>query len=165
MTPLEVPPLVLALAAESGADVRPTPDGSGLDLGDSETSHVVRWVDDAYQVDEVQRGTVTRPVLRTAEEPAVVRFLALVLASRWRSVAGMPPLPPVEPGLPDGAVVEKAGPRRFTLWWVEDGVRRRADDLVEFRAVDLARALAHPLDVVVAALRAPDGEPVFGPRG
>ena len=42
MTVLELPEPVLALARGSGADVRLTPDGAGLDVGDSETSHVVR---------------------------------------------------------------------------------------------------------------------------
>lgn len=161
MTLIDLPPSVLALASESGADVRPTPDGAGLDVGDSETSHVVRRGGGVYQVEEVQRGTVKRVVLRTSEEAAVVRFLALTLADRWRSVHGRAPLPPVRPDLPAGAVVDKSGPRRYRLRWLDDGVERHAEEMVEYRATDLAHSLAFPLDVVVQAVRDVSGRPVF----
>ena len=159
--PIAVPGIVLDLATESGAFVGRTPDRAGLDIGDGETSDVVRRVDGVYQVEEVERGRVQRRVLRTSEESALHRYLALSLAVRWRSANRLGVLTPVERPLPDGMRVELSGPRNASLRWVEDGVERRADDLVPHRADDLARTLLHPLEVVVSAVRDPSGAPVF----
>lgn len=162
MTPIELPPVLQSLLVEPGARVLPADDGEGLDLGDSETRFEVRRDGDAYQVTEIQRGRVKGTVLRTTEEAALVRFLALVLSLWSRDAEGLPALPPIDEAvLPAGTSIEKVGPRRFTLRWVQDGVERRADDMIEYRAIDLARALTHPLDVVVAALHEPTGAPVF----
>lgn len=118
----------------------------------------MRRVDGVYRVEEVERVRVQRRVLRTSEESALHRYLALSLAARWRSARRLGLLMPVDRPLPDGMRVELSGTRNASLRWVEDGVERRADDLVPHRADDLARTLLHPLEVVVAALLAHDLE-------
>ncbi|SFJ63401.1 hypothetical protein [Cellulomonas sp. KH9] len=161
MTPITLPQAVLQLAAESGAFVSSTSDGSGLEIGDSETNHVVRRAHDVFTVDEVQRGRTTGVVLRTAEEAALFRFLALILGSRWRAATGMGELAPAPRDPPEGTALDTSDWRHSTVRWVEGGTERWADDLVDYRAADLARTLVYPLDVVVAAVREPSGAPVF----
>lgn len=162
MSPVELPPVLRSLLSEPGAGAWPTDDGAGLVVGDSETSVVVRRDGAGYRVEEVQRGTVRRTALRTAEEEALVRYLALVL-SRWsRDVEGLPTLPSAAAAdLPEGTSLVRVGPRRYAVRWVENGVERCADDMIEYEAIDLARALTYPLDIVVAALHEPSGAPVF----
>ena len=161
MRPITIPHVVLQLVAESGAFIGSTKDGTGVDFGDSETNHVVRRIDGTYGVEEFQRGRTAGLILRTAEESALFRFLALVAGDRWRAVAGMDVLMPAPRDLPPGVAVDTSDWRHCTVRWVEGGAERWAGDLVDHRAADLARALGYPLDVVVAAMRDPAGAPVF----
>ena len=79
--------------------------------------------------------------------------------SESRSREGRPALQlaPDGAGLPPGSTIEKTGPRRFRLRWVDEGRPREADELIEVDAVDLAWALTLPLPALVASFRAPDG--------
>lgn len=167
MKAAELPPTLRSLLSDPGAGAWPTHDGAGLEIGDSETSFVVRRVGERHAVEEVQRGRVKRVVLRTTDEQALVRYLALVLAVWWRDAARLPSLPltaDTEP--PEGTSIARTGPRRYTLRWVRDGLERQADDMIEYQAIELAHTLAFPLEVVVAALHDPVGAPVFsGPTG
>ena len=155
---MNAPDVLVRFAEEAGTPLVPDSDGSGLSVGESEVRHEV--VRDAggrtLVVQEYHRGAPPRTVLRTDDPEVVWRFLALVIATVWRSRHGLDVLVLAKDELPSGYEVVPTGPRRVLLRWASGS----ADELREYQARHLAHACAHTLDEVVAAVRHPTGWPV-----
>jgi Immunity protein 61 len=156
---------ILALAREAGQFVDVTPDGDGLEIGESQVQFVVRLADGVYTVEWIERGTSNGLDVITEERGAVERYLAIVFGHVWRETHGFGDLDTTggEPDFPPGYEIIDEGGWRFTVRWSQDGRDCRASGLNRVSIVELTRTLPFTLDEVIAAFKDRRTRPVFAP--
>ena len=151
---------VLAFVRDVGQFVEVTPDGDGLEIGETQVQHVVRLVDGVYTVEMIERGTSNGLDVITEERGVVERYLVAIHGNEWRRAHGLERLFTArgEPKYPPGYEVIDEGDS-FTVRWSQDGRECRASNLME--AAELVRTLPFTLDEVIASFKDRKGRPVF----
>lgn len=166
MTDIVIPDNLVHLVGEVQASVIPGPEGHGIDIGDSETSWIVQLDGATYTIERMSRGHLGLVELRTTDLDLVWIFLTLRFGFSWRWNAWRTFLhiSPGESRVPANFTLTQDDRGRHTLAWEDDTGRRTATDLGLVNAVEVAWALPHSLDDVIASFKDLDGHPAF-PQG
>ena len=154
-----IDPRVVELIDVNETHVEAPGPGELFRIGDGETYEIGHEAGGVITVETIDRGSSTGVDLVTSDVLVLQTYLALQSAGAWRGAHGLDRLTNDRLSHPSEYAVIDEGE---SMWGVQrpDGTGG-AHCLRDSRAQKLAVALSYPLDVVVAAIKHPTGEPIW----
>lgn len=147
--------------AESGRPITASDRTGSFGVHSSQVDLVVREDGGTWTVEMIERGASNGLLLVTSDVEVLRLFLVLWAGPTWRSKHGLPFLPTTHATPSNGYSVEEdpegeSGVRGPDGQWIACG-------MFEGIAHELAVAVGHPVDDVIASYKDRNGSPVFTP--
>ncbi|GEK23165.1 hypothetical protein CXY01_36850 [Cellulomonas xylanilytica] len=156
---MRIEPRVVELIEEGGRSVDQPAPGEAFHVSDAQVENIGYEDGGAVTIKTIERGASNGVDLVTSDIRVVQTYLALRAAMDWRTAHGLPVLTYASLTSPTEYLVVDDGQGRASVRHSDGTVL--AHRLSAGRATELVVALSYPLDVVVAAIKNPTGEPIW----
>ncbi len=158
---MRIDPAVVALIEEGGRWLEQPQPGEAFRISDIQVQDVGYEEAGVVTVESIERGASNGVQLVTSDVRVIETFLALEAAHAWRMPRGLAALTNDRLTSPAGYVVVDEGRGGASVRHPNGTIVARG--LWPGDAKKLAVALSYSLDVVVAAIKHPTGDPIWAP--